>query len=155
MRYSFFIFLIIFCPGCIKETITPPIFEVYYPQGLKTSHGLMNEIHISIVNNESLIEISSQSGIGHGVIKLIQGDWPEMVTVRLYLKGLEGFTVSSEQITIDKSIMPVSAFDNNGRLYEKKYLLNKRGYYEVKLPDKLFTIGIKKISVCWPVRPAP
>jgi hypothetical protein len=109
----------------------------------------VNEIHISTVNNESMIEISSQSGIGSGVIRLIQGDWPDMVTARLYLKGLEGLTVSSEQIIIDKSALSVSAYDKNGRLYEKKYLLNEKGYYEVKLPNKLFTDGAKEISLHW------
>ena len=148
MRYSLFI-LIILCSGCIKETITPAIFEVYYPQGQKSSHGLMNEIHVSTVNNESLIEISSQSGIGRGVIKLIQGDWPEEIIVRLYLKGLEGFTVSSEQFTVDRSEMSVSAYDKNGRLYDKKYLLNERGYYEIKLPNRLFTDRTTEITIHW------
>ena len=140
MRYSFLILIILHCSGCIKATVTP-MFEVYYPQGQTSSHGLVNEIHISTNENESLIEISSQSGIGSGIIKLIQGDWPEVVTARLYLKSLEGFTVSSEQITIDKSALSVSAYDKNGRLYEKKYLINERGYYEVKLPNRLFTDG--------------
>ena len=125
------------------------MFEVSYPQGQKSLHGLVNEIHISTNKNESLIEISSQSGIGRGVIKLIQGGWPEEIIARLYLKGLEGFTVSSEQITIDKSVMSVSAYDKNSRLYEKKYLLNEKGYYEVKLPNRLFTDGTKEISLHW------
>jgi len=149
MRYIFFTLVFILCFGCIKETNILPVFEVYYPQGQKTSHGLMNEVHISTINNESLIEISSQSGIGRGVIRLIQGDWPKIVTARLYLKGLEGFAVSNEQITIDKSALSVSAYDKSGRLYEKKYLQNERGYYEVMLPVKLFTDGTKEISLHW------
>lgn len=148
MRYSLFI-LIILCSGCFKETITPAIFEVYYPQGQKSSHGLMNEIHVSTDNNQSLIEISSQSGIGRGVIRLIQGRWSDVVIVRLYLKGLEGFTVSNEQFTVDRSEVSVSAYDKNGHLHGKKYLLNERGYYEVKLPNRLFTDRTTEIIIHW------
>lgn len=147
MRYSFII-LIVLCTGCIKETVTPPLFEIYYPQGQKSSHE-SNEININTINNQFLIEISSQSGIGSGVIKLIQGRWSDVVIVRLYLKGLEGFTVTSEQFTIDETEMSISSYDKNGRLYDKKYLLNERGYYEVKLPNKLFTDRTTEITIHW------
>ena len=52
-------------------------------------------------------------------------------------------------MTIDKSQLSVIAYDSNGNLYDKKYLLEEKGYYEVKLPKPLFSGGVTEITFNW------
>lgn len=142
MKYSFLLYLII-CRACFNHALTPPIFEVSYP------HNKHGEIKISSSTKHTIIDITSESGMGKGTVKLIKGKWPEILSVRLHLKGLEGFTVSNGKTTIDKSDMSVKAYDKNGQLFEKKYLMNEPGYYEVHLPNALFEAGTTYIEIHW------
>lgn len=142
MKYSGLIYLLI-CLRCISHPVTPPIFEVSYLQGKK------GEIKVTSTTTKSVIEISSEFGIGGGAVKLIDGSWPEILIVRLHLKGLEGFTVSNGKMEIDKSDLLVQAYDKNGNTFEHKYLMDKKGYYEVLLPGSLFAEGTSEIKIHW------
>ncbi len=148
MRYIILSFTLL-CTSCTADTVITPIFEISYPQSKKDSHGLENKLDIITTKKSSIIEVSSQSGIGSAVIKLVQGHWPETINVQLYLKGLEGFTVSNGHRTIEKHSMPVTVYDKNGHLYENKYLMSERGYYEVSIPHSLFIDGINEIIIHW------
>lgn len=128
---------------------TAPTFEVHYPHGQKDFHGLENNIEIAATAKSALIDISSESGISTGVIRLTAGSWPEKVTVRLHLAGLEGLTISSGAVVIQKEDLAVKAFDRHGNLFHEKYLLDKKGYYEIELPDALFADQATEVTIHW------
>ena len=116
------------CFGCSQPDIVAPVYKIHYPQSQTSSHKLISELKITTINNRSLIEVTSTSGIGSGTIRLVKGNWPETVVVHLHLKGLEGFTVTNGSIILDKSRLPVKAYNKNGNLYDEKYLLDEQGF---------------------------
>ncbi|MFM1892772.1 MAG: hypothetical protein RLZ44_1849 [Pseudomonadota bacterium] len=128
---------------------TAPTFEVHYPHGQKNVHGLENNIEIAATAKSALIDISSESGIATGVIRLTAGSWPENVTVRLHLAGLEGLTISSGAVVFQKEDLTVKAFDRHGNLFHEKYLLDKKGYYEIELPSALFADQATEVTIHW------
>ncbi len=142
MKYSLLICLFIWV-ACSHHTNTPPIFEVSYHPGRKS------EIKVISGKEQSIIDISSESGIGGGTVKLIQGTWPETLIVRLHLKGLEGFTVSNGKLKIEKSDLSVKAYNKDGEPFTDKYLPGEQGYYEVQLPNTLFVGGTTDLEIQW------
>jgi len=97
----------------------------------------------------ALIDISSEFGIGRATVKLAQGTWPESVTVRLHLRGLEGFTVSNGTTVMEKHQLSVQAYNLNRRLFSWDDSVNEAGYYEVRLPALLFAEGATVLQIQW------
>ena len=67
------------------------------------------EIVVETEPTAVLVHIRSAFGIGAGQLELTAGDWPPTMTVRLYLKGLEGIRVSSG----DQRLEPSSRHDRS------------------------------------------
>lgn len=108
-----------------------------------------DNVTVTSDSSNALISVSSEFGIGQATVKLTQGEWPATVTVRLYLKGLEGFTANNGTTTIEKQQLSVQAYDQNMAPSEQEYLMDEVGYYEVRLPASLFTEGTTDIRIQW------
>lgn len=135
-------------PNSLDESLPAPlpVLEIFYP-----NHPT-GEVTISPSESNPLINISSTSntaGIGSATLSLSQGEWPESIAVRLYLRGLEGFTATNGTTTIDRHQLNVQAFDRNMMPSDQKYLMEDAGYYEVRLPRSLFTEDTTEIRIQW------
>lgn len=142
-KYSCFLLCLLCVVSCSSQEDLTPKFEVFYPQ------SQLDELKIVSIQDYYLINVTSESGIGSGIIKLVQGPWPNQIIVRLHLKGLEGLTIKNDNFEIDKSGLSVKAYDNNGNVVNKKHLLNEKGYYEVRLPKRLFSRDTTKLTIQW------
>ena len=96
-----------------------------------------------------VFEVKSGFGIGSGKIKLEEGNWPKEVLVRLHLGGLEGFSLSNGKKTVLGSDLNVRMLDAKGNPVEGKYLLKKKGYYEVTVPPSLLGPDVNEIKISW------
>jgi hypothetical protein len=133
-----------------------PKFNFEYRK--KGPHGSPNSIEAVVQDPAVVFEVKSASGIGSGKIKLVEGNWPKKVLVRLHLRGLEGFSVSNGKKTIPRSDLNIRMLDPKGNPVEGKYLLkslgqnkSKRieGYYEATIPQSLLTEDTKEIEIHW------
>ena len=67
MRYNIYTIITALCLGCSQTGIVPSVYEVYYPQGQTSSHKQVNRLKITAAGPQTLIEVTSQSGIGSGL----------------------------------------------------------------------------------------
>jgi hypothetical protein len=119
--------------------------------------------------------VKSPSGISQGVIERQGETWPKAVVLRLHLKGLESFRVSSGKVRLDAAVSiqegkPKVRLWKDGKeaapLDEKspfwadirivggdakpaKELPLKDGYFGITLPRELFDGNPKTITVGW------
>lgn len=63
-----------------------------------------DQVSIQHSNGTALIDITSPSGIGSAVFELESGIMPANVILRLHLKGLEDFRLTSAQVGIGASV---------------------------------------------------
>jgi alkaline phosphatase D len=124
-----------------------PKFNFEYRE--KGPHGSPNSIKAVAQDSEVIFEVKSGSGIGSGKIKLVGGNWPKKVLVRLHLSGLEGFSISNGKKNIKSRNLQVRMLDLKGKPMEGKYLLKKKGYYEAIVPPSLLGSDVKEIKISW------
>jgi len=53
----------------------------------------------------AVLDVRSRSGIGKATVRLIKGDWPRALTVRLHLRGLEAFTARNDRAQLSASVL--------------------------------------------------
>jgi len=129
MKYVFVIFL--FCVACTNEVPEKNKFKAVY------FHSQAGKIEI-IQNDVGVIfEVRNKFGIGNGEIELLEGSWPDSSTVRLYLRGLEGMSISTPNITLSKPDLDIKQFNNDGD-----------SYFEFEIPMSLLT-NTKIIKLSW------
>ena len=58
------------------------------------TEGAGNEITFSTGASVAFIDVRSERGIGRATITRVAGQWPEVMTMRLHLRGLENLQVS-------------------------------------------------------------
>ena len=113
-------------------------------------HGLPNRIHPIFGKSQTILEIRSGFGIGSGKARLNRGEWPATLVVRLYLKGLEGLTLSNGTQSYKREDLKVLLFDLEGKPMTKgRYLLEKKGYYEAVVPRELLGPRFKELEISW------
>jgi hypothetical protein len=122
-----------------------------------------------------ILTVTSPSGIGGATITPKAGKWPETVTIRLRLGGLESLTVSNGKATLStsvsshgdgkaevhltesgkqKSIDSKSPYWMELRVLDAKGNPTKKipvqdGYFEFTVPKALMGDGIKSITLNW------
>jgi hypothetical protein len=74
-----------------------PVFNV-------TTKNTDDQINIEYENGITTIDIHSPTGIGPASLVLESGKMPGTIILRLHLKGLEDFRLSSGQMTISASV---------------------------------------------------
>ncbi|GJQ60669.1 MAG: hypothetical protein D8M57_11000 [Candidatus Scalindua sp. AMX11] len=134
--------------NAIHETDTSN-FEIYYPKDQDKSDECKDYVSILRSENRTIIDVSSEFGIGTVTIFLAKGRWPEKADVHLHLAGLEGFSVTNGKITLDLNEVSVKAFDNDGNLLDQKQHLKRDGFFEVTLPSPLFDKETREITISW------
>lgn len=125
--------------------------------------------------NAILVAIKSHSGSGRATLKGLNSDGSKIVTLRFYLKGLEGLQISNGIIALNAAvsvrdkelqIRQWKSGDDNAPLEEndpsamriaivggedmnQPHLPLKKGYFEVALPGSLFQGKPEAITLSW------
>ncbi len=137
---------------------------------LKKTEDRLTEI---VSSGGTVFAIRSPSGIGSATIH--RESWPDQVTLRLYLRGLEQLVISNEAVTLKASVLShsgngrllrvmdgnqekavdegnaywteIHALDVNGK--PVKGLPDAGGYFEMLLPKTLFESKAKSLTITW------
>jgi len=123
----------------------------------KGPHGGLRQIKATNANSSVVFDVTDKFGIGGGSIRLVAGQWPETVLIRLHLAGLEGFSVSAGNKKMIRRDLNVRMLDAKGIPLEGRYLrkstgpnTSKRivGYFEAKVP-RANLMDAEKINLNW------
>jgi hypothetical protein len=123
----------------------------------KGPHGGPRQITATNANSSVVFDVTDKFGIGGGSIRLVAGQWPETVLIRLHLAGLEGFSVSVGNKKLIRRDLNVRMLDAKGIPLEGRYLrkstgpnTSKRivGYFEAKVP-RANLMDAEKINLNW------
>lgn len=124
--------LILFlCTACTGTVLGKAKFETEY------LHLMPGSINVIQREASVVFEVRNETGIGRANINRLEGQWPTRAIVRLYLKGLEGFSASSTSLKLEKHELSIEDFNSNGL-----------HYYEVELPASLLAEN-KSIHISW------
>lgn len=146
-------------------------WEVEHPPFVASVGQDASQVRFATDGDTTVIDITSKLGIGEATIKRESPQWPVSMAVRLHLKGLELLNVSNGEISVDWSVSstgdhPSTVFLRNGG---KETALNTKspyhtrvrivggkgqiplgdGYFEVRLPSKLFERNPEEIRLEW------
>lgn len=131
LRQCVFFFIFLLCSACTNEITEKAKFKTVY------LHAQTGSIEVIQNDIDVIFEVRNKFGIGHGEIHLLEGLWPNNSVVRLYLKGLEGLSISSPNKILSKYELDVKQFKNNGDLY-----------FEFEIPNSLLS-NTKIIKLSW------
>jgi len=129
------------------------------------------------VDGTTVIDVRSGSGIGIAELAVKDGTWPKPLVVRLHLRGMEMFSVSTAQLRLSAAIpssapektivemadlqrrtviqvkrsssywMPVRIVDNGGD--KTRQVPVNDGYIEVTIPEAVHDYGADKLVIQW------
>lgn len=132
-----------------------------------------DRVEVKAEKDKTILSVHSPFGISNAVIERTGENWPEAVTLRLHLKGLENFQVTNGKVKLEAS---VSSQDGKVRLWKDgkedspldakspywmeirivgsdgkpaKAIPLKDGYFEMQLPRAFFESNPKTITVNW------
>ncbi len=132
-----------------------------------------DRVDVKVEKDKMVFSVRSPFGISQTVIESTNGTWPDIVMLRLHLKGLEHFKISNGVITLEAE---VSSQDGKVRLWKdgkedspldakNPYWTEIRmfgddekpttsipltdGYFDIQLPKALFEGNPKSITVNW------
>ena len=141
------------------------------PQFKITTKRDNDKVEVNVEKDKTVVSVHSPFGISQAGIERTNEKWPDIVMLRLHLKGLETFKVTNGTVTLENagsgqgerqwkdgkedSLLDVkSSFwmemrmvGNDGKL--ATIIPLKDGYFEIKLPNALFEGNPKSITVNW------
>lgn len=144
-------------------------------QALKIQSDDRSMISVESTPNRCCIRIDCQRGIGAATVECPDNAWPDVVVIRIYLRGLESFSISSEQGKLISSVlshgdhqqlqhlsragsdaaavspgdaawMPIRMFDATGK--EIRRLPEANGFFELTVPKPLIASS-RRIDLSW------
>jgi hypothetical protein len=132
-------------------------------------------VEVRAGKDRTLFSVKSPSGISQAVIERTKAKWPEVVTLRLCLKGLESFRASNGKVTLEAAVslqegktkvrlwkdgkedaplddtspfwMDIRPLTADGK--PARELPLKDGYFEMTLPEKFFEGNPKSVTLNW------
>jgi hypothetical protein len=138
-----------------------------------TTKKVDDTIEVRAEKHGTIFSVKSPFGIGQAVIERNEEKWPDAVTLRLHLKGLENFRASNGKIILDAAVSSQNGSvrlwkdgDENAPLNAKsplwmeirmvggdgkatKEIPLKAGYFEMRLPKAFFEGNPKSITLNW------
>jgi hypothetical protein len=156
---------LISCSGSASDIQDDPVFSVE----LK---NLGDGIAFQHSDDRTIIDIVSPSGIGNAKFTLRSGEMPRQINIWLHLKGLEGFRLISEQVTLAASIPtsgglndqsqmkitgdsegPISPFDplklKLNIVSSSQEIPLQDGYFEIIIPNGFLQQSAGSFEIQW------
>ncbi len=134
-----------------------------------------DNVEVETGNEKAIFSIHSPFGISNAVIERIDDKWPDAVTLRFHLKGLENLRLTNGKVTLEASVlshdakssvrlwmdknedapldttspfwMEIRMFGSDGNPATQIPL--KDGYFEMKFPKAFFDDNPKSITISW------
>ncbi len=140
-----------------------------------TTRRASDKVEINFERDKTVISVYSPAGISQAVIEPHDKNWPDTLTLRLHLKGLEKFKVMLGTTTLEAAVsshgdshpsrlwlrgqedspldaeseywMAIRMFGNDGKPANTIPLID--GYFEMKLPAALFAGETRSMTIDW------
>ncbi len=132
-----------------------------------------DRIGVTFRDDKAVISVHSPFGISQAVIERKDKKWPDSITLRLHLKGLEGLKISDGKITLEAAVstqdctarlwedgredspldsgnhswMEIRLIDKDGK--QTKGIPLDDGYFEMQLPRTLLEGNPTSITINW------
>ena len=132
-----------------------------------------DKVEVKVEKEKAVFSVHSPVGISQAVIERVDEQWPDVVILRLHLKGLESFQATNGKVTLDAAVssqggkvriwkdgkedapldvkspywLELRKFDGAGK--PTKAILLKDSYFEMTLPKAFFAGNPKEITVHW------
>lgn len=130
-------------------------------------------VDVEVKDASMVFSVHSPFGISQAVIESTDGTWPEVMILRLHLKGLESFKVTNGEITIEGAVSSQnghvrlwkngkedSPLDSRSPYWTEIRIVGKNGKtettipledscFEILLPKALFEDSPKLITINW------
>lgn len=146
---------------------------VHEPQLKITTKRADDTVDVKVEKDRMIFSVHSPFGISQADIERTDGNWSDIVMLRLHLKGLENSKISNGKITLEAA---VSSQDGNVRQWKdgnedspldakSPYWTEIRmfsddgkpvrtiplteGYFEIQLPTALLEDNPKSITINW------
>ena len=115
-----------------------------------------DRVEVKSENDKIIFDVRSPFGISRATIERTTEQWPEKVQIRLRLKGLENFNVSTEKLKLEAS---VSSQNGDARLWKdgkEDMLLDSKSPYWMEIRilamlglflEPLRQLGLKELSL--------
>jgi hypothetical protein len=144
------------------------------PSRITTKHD-NDKVDFKVEKNKATVSIHCPFGISQAVIERRGENWPDSVTLRLHLKGLEHFKVTNGETTLKAAVsshggkqpvrlwlddkensplnvkspfwMVVRMVGNDGKPVKTLPLVD--GHFEMQLSKALFKENPKSITISW------
>jgi len=141
------------------------------PQFQITSKRGDDRVTVKVDDGRAVVDIRSPFGISNATIERTASEWPKAVVLRLHLKGLEHYQVTSGELVIagsapsrpkpepvgdeedraadgvEKLKATIRMFHEDGKPASEIPL--KSGYFEIELPGKLLEGNARSLRVEW------
>ena len=144
-----------------------PRFQLDYEN--EGADGGSRQIKITPGEGSVVFDVTDESGIGGGSIRLLEGKWPGRILLRMHLSGLEGLEVTVGKRTMSGAYrgqspsapeghLKARMLDEEGNPLQGRYLVKGTGargaeriagYYEVEVPQSVLQSGPKTIGLKW------
>ncbi|MGE0608685.1 MAG: hypothetical protein AB7O62_16440 [Pirellulales bacterium] len=130
-----------------------------------------SRVRFAVEGDTTVINVTNPLGIDKAVIKRLADRWPESILVRLHLGGLESFRASLKGSAVEWSVsssgdhavqtslvsgLRVAAITPDSPYYGEVRIIGggkefplKNGYFEVRLPGKLFAENPAELTLEW------
>ena len=134
-----------------------------------------DKVEIKVEKDQALFSIHSPIGISQAVIERVNEKWPDVIVLRLHLKGLESFRISNGKVTVEASVsshddkervrlwrdgkedspldakspywMEIRMIGDDGK--PVKTIPLKNGHFQIQLPKAFFEDNPKSITIDW------
>ena len=126
-----------------------------------------SRVQFMVEGAATIIDVSSNFGIGRATIKRQAKKWPAQILVRLHLRGLESFKASCNEVAVEWSVSSNAEKANRVALWQGSREMEiqhgspyftaarvvgdplQRGHFEIPLPAKLLEGNPQQISLQW------
>ena len=109
-----------------KIQVEAPRFQLDYKD--ESTNGKPRQIQTTVAKDSVAFDVTDQFGIGGGSIRLVAGQWPETIIIRLHLKGLEWFSISVGDKKLPRRELNVRKIAGPGKANRLA------DYYEARVP---------------------
>ena len=132
-----------------------------------------DQVDVKSEKDKVVFDVRSPFGISSATIERTTEQWPEKVLIKLRLKGLENFKVSTDKLKLEASVssqngdariwkggkedtplnsknpywMQIQIMDIDGK--PTKALPSRDGYFELQLPKRLFEGNPRAFMLEW------
>ena len=127
----FVLFLIVPCLVLSCTSISAAKYEI------ENLHPRPSNISVSDEDGATIFKVESEFGIGRAKVILLKGQWPSSSKVRLYLKGLEGMSISTPDREFQRHELSIEKYEVDGLIY-----------FDVILPE-VISASTQEIQVHW------